>query len=193
MPGRPTVLRQRPRHNPMVEPGRHGPDTSQAVLCLDRAKSPRRGLGILVIYTYAPSFGANMKMKHFFISMKLLVCFEILNYYKNANTILILLLLTEICQFLSDFNKLVRISFYFEIEKVNPTQHIPGAKSSNQPREIPRKKNTSKSRRIDFYLVRDMALLARPLGEEAHERKMVRLVAFAVEEKKTHTRPHLFA
>lgn len=41
--------------------------------------------------------------------------------------------------------------------------------------------------RIDFYLVRDMALLARPLGEEAHERKRVRLVAFAVEEKKTHT------
>lgn len=78
--------------------------------------------------------------------MKLLVCFEILNYYKNPhalqheNTILILLLLTEICQFLSGFNKLVRISFYFEIEKVNPTQHIPGAKSSNQPREIRRKK-----------------------------------------------------
>jgi hypothetical protein len=45
MPGRPTVPSHRPRHGPIVVPGRHGPDCYRAVPCLGRAKFPCRGPG----------------------------------------------------------------------------------------------------------------------------------------------------
>lgn len=43
--GRPTVPSHRSRHSPIPGPGRHGPDSDQAVLCLGRAKIPYSGLG----------------------------------------------------------------------------------------------------------------------------------------------------
>lgn len=59
VPGRPTVPSHRPRHGPIVVPGRHGPDCYRAVPCLGRAKFPchgpgHRALGHMANYTPSP-------------------------------------------------------------------------------------------------------------------------------------------
>uniref|UniRef100_A0A0E0QFX0 Uncharacterized protein n=1 Tax=Oryza rufipogon TaxID=4529 RepID=A0A0E0QFX0_ORYRU len=41
----PVVLRKRPRHSPLVRPGRQRPNNNRAMPCLDQAKSPCRGPG----------------------------------------------------------------------------------------------------------------------------------------------------
>jgi hypothetical protein len=38
VPGQHVVLRKRPKHDPTIMSGRHGPDNRQAVLCLGQAK-----------------------------------------------------------------------------------------------------------------------------------------------------------
>lgn len=45
VPGRPTVPSHRPRHGPIVVPGRHGPNCYRSVPCLGQAKFPCRGPG----------------------------------------------------------------------------------------------------------------------------------------------------
>ena len=70
VPGQPNVPVERPRHGPVVGPGRHGPDLRQAMPCLGWAKmschgSGRRASGLLAIYMHVSNIRYDMVKKFY--------------------------------------------------------------------------------------------------------------------------------